>query len=165
MTSAPIIGDLQMKGRIWLNADIVTGTNGPKAKVDADRFLQMAASLCPDCLLSLGWSLGKPSGDYKGGYDRTMVEAMREVLERNKVYKPVTFAVEATYAVLSTHELEWLLTKTHRSSLTLWFHGSSQATAHDLVCLRERFGRGVVYMDMSATMRKEYNRISVCKAV
>ena len=151
-----------MKGRIWLNADVIKGTLAPEVKLDGDRFLRLAATHCPDCLLSLGWTLAQPQDTYKGGYDWDMVKAMRDLLKRNNYIQPVTFAVEATYTVLSVQQLEWLLSQTSQGSLTLWFTKMSQATANDLLCLREKFGKDSIYLDMPGAMQKQFDSLSGC---
>lgn len=100
-----------------------------------------------------------PDDNYKGGYDPTMVQAMHEALERNKIDQPITFAVEATYTVLSTDELAWLLSKTRHSCLTVWFHKQSKATAQDMVCLRAKFGKDKVFLDLPPIIQSEFDTL------
>lgn len=56
--SMKLLGDVNLKQPVWINADILPGPNGSHCVVDAKGFLDIVTSFFPDVTLSLGWTTG-----------------------------------------------------------------------------------------------------------
>lgn len=57
----------QLKGPVWINADILPGPGGTATPLDAQAFLQTVAMKAEGDVLSLGWTTGwSPNTDNPG---------------------------------------------------------------------------------------------------
>lgn len=57
----------QLKGPVWINADILPGPGGTNTPLDAQAFLQAVAMKAEQDVLSLGWTTGwSPNTDNPG---------------------------------------------------------------------------------------------------
>lgn len=57
----------QLKGPVWINADILPGPGGTATPLDAQAFLQAVAMKAERDVLSLGWTTGwSPNTDNPG---------------------------------------------------------------------------------------------------
>ncbi|CAI6362811.1 unnamed protein product [Macrosiphum euphorbiae] len=138
----------------WLNADILPGPGpGDSPGVDADTFLKVSSKSFPDSILSLGWTTKRNDNDK---YSEHYINAMVDVLFKNKYMNPVTYAVRASFAVNSISELQYLLeTSPVGSTLTVWCSDSKDIINYpNLVQLINTVGANRVYLDLPDEMSK-----------
>ena len=105
-------GDGQMP--IFLNADILEGPGGPASRFEAEAFIAVCNRLCPEGILSVGWTTGHVEG---GRYSEEMIDRMLKVCERME--GSVTFPVRAYYMRDSWKVLKRLLERPE-DTLTIW---------------------------------------------
>ncbi|MSS73646.1 MAG: DUF2181 domain-containing protein [Candidatus Latescibacteria bacterium] len=99
---------------IFLNADVLEGPGGPASRFEAGEFIAVCNRLCPQGILSIGWTTGHVEG---GRYSGAMIDRMLKVCEQAE--GPVTFPVRAYYMRDSWTEVKRLLERPE-DTLTVW---------------------------------------------
>ncbi len=126
---------------VFLNADVLKGPGGPDSRFEPGAFIAECNRLCPEGVLSIGWTTGHVEG---GRYSVEMVNQMLRL--RGRVRGPVTFPVRAYYVRDSWGELRRLIERPE-DTLTLW---NSEAVEEDLKAwLREEMDPGRTFYDLT----------------
>ncbi|VVC43282.1 Protein of unknown function DUF2181 [Cinara cedri] len=163
MTAIPVMEksfkNLKPPNRVpWLNADILPGPGpGDSPGVNADIFLGTSSKNFPDSILSLGWTT-KRNDNIDDKYTEKYIDDMVDVLFKNKYMKPVTYAVRASLAANSIHELQYLLeTSPAGSTLTVWCSDPRDVIDYPkLVSLVNTVGANRVYLDLPDDKSKTF---------
>uniref|UniRef100_A0A8C8IJZ1 Menorin-like domain-containing protein n=1 Tax=Oncorhynchus tshawytscha TaxID=74940 RepID=A0A8C8IJZ1_ONCTS len=109
----------ELRGPVWINADILPGPGGKATPLDPKVFLE--AAVTPGShgdVLSLGWTTGWTADTHNPGYSWEMVREMEAMCRTLR--HPVTFPVRAALLAHSFSQLHWLLQQSDRYSLTVW---------------------------------------------
>uniref|UniRef100_A0A3B1JF83 Family with sequence similarity 151 member B n=1 Tax=Astyanax mexicanus TaxID=7994 RepID=A0A3B1JF83_ASTMX len=136
----------QLKGPVWINADILPGPGGQATPLDAQAFLQAVALRAEGDVLSLGWTTGWSPDTENPGYSWEMVQQMEGVCRPLK--QPVTFPVRAALLPQSFPQLQWLLQQSDRYTLTVWTGQSDVLNVEDLLPYRQNFSKSRIYYDL-----------------
>ncbi|XP_002121148.4 protein FAM151A-like [Ciona intestinalis] len=131
---------------IWLNSDILMGPNSITRPVNATEFFRLTQSVFPDSMLSPGWTTTYRQIGENEIYTRAMVEEMYS--HCSSVRSPITFPVRASLTRPSIPNLQWLLAKSNRYSLTVWHSTSEKVTTEELLEIYNSFGIDKVYFDL-----------------
>ncbi|KAM3843773.1 protein FAM151B isoform 1-T1 [Vipera latastei] len=152
--SMKLLGDLQLRQPIWINADILLGPKGNHPVVDAKGFLDTVISSFPDVTLSLGWTTGRINSKCNTGYSIAMVEEMAAICR--DLTQPITFAVRADLVCRSISELLWLLQQSDRYTLTIWTGKDDEYSVDDLLFIRRSFDKCSVFYDILEPQNSEF---------
>ncbi|XP_060764012.1 protein FAM151B isoform X2 [Neoarius graeffei] len=136
----------QLKGPVWINADILPGPGGTNAPLDAQAFLQAVAMKAEGDVLSLGWTTGWSPNKNNPGYSWEMVQQMEAVCK--DLTQPVTFPVRAALLPQSFAQFQWLLQQSDRYTLTIWTGKSDVLNVEDLLPYRQNFSKSRIYYDL-----------------
>lgn len=136
----------QLKGPVWINADILAGPGGKATPVDPHVFLQEVAQRSENDVLSLGWTTGWTADVDNPGYSWEMVHQMEELCRFLK--QPVTFPVRAALLPASFPQFQWLLEQSNRYSLTVWTGKDDALNVNDLMPYRKIFSNTRIYYDL-----------------
>ncbi|XP_072521264.1 protein FAM151B [Salminus brasiliensis] len=136
----------QLKGPVWINADILPGPGGRATPLDAQAFLQAVALQAEGDVLSLGWTTGWSPDTDNPGYSWKMVQQMEAVCR--PLRQPVTFPVRAALLPLSFPQFQWLLQQSDRYTLTVWTGQSDVLNMEDLLPYRQNFSKPRIYYDL-----------------
>ncbi|XP_030647820.1 protein FAM151B [Chanos chanos] len=136
----------QLRGPVWINADILPGPGGKAVPLDPQAFIAAVGPTSDSDVLSLGWTTGWTPDTENPGYSWEMVHQMEAVCKTLK--QPVTFPVRASLLAQSFPQLQWLLQQSDRYSLTIWTGQSDVLDVKDLLPYRQNFSRTRIYYDL-----------------
>lgn len=136
----------QLKGPVWINADILPGPGGMATPLDAQGFLQAVAMKAEGDVLSLGWTTGWSPNIDNPGYSWEMVQQM-EAMCKN-LTQPVTFPVRAALLSQSFVQFQWLLQQSDRYTLTIWTGQSDVLNVEHLLPYRQSVSKSRIYYDL-----------------
>ncbi|XP_068167702.1 protein FAM151B [Antennarius striatus] len=148
----------ELRGPVWINADILSGPGGTNRPVEPQAFLSAVRSLPTQTVLSLGWTTGWTPGSDNPGYSWDMVNAMEEICRT--LQHPVSFPVRAALLAQSFSQMGWLLQQSERYTLTVWTHPNDKLTVEDLLPYRKAFEGSKIYYDVPDSTRTELSRTS-----
>ncbi|BES94777.1 Uncharacterized conserved protein (DUF2181) [Nesidiocoris tenuis] len=134
---------------IWINADIMGGPGArDRQHVDPNLFLSTCSSKFPMATISVGWTTMFGTTDDR--YTPEDIDRMTEILAKNCIIQPVTFAVRAAFAANSRGVLTSLIKgSSDTTTLTIW--ASSRGDIVDMDELRALIsdvGKDRVYLDL-----------------
>jgi hypothetical protein len=128
---------------IFLNADVIEGPGGPASRFEAGAFIADCSRLCPEGVLSVGWTTGHVEG---GRYTGEMIDRMLKACEG--VEGSITFPVRAYYMRDSWGVLKRLLERPDHT-LTIW---NSEAVEEEFrAWLKGEVDPGRVFYDLTET--------------
>ncbi|XP_062873777.1 protein FAM151B isoform X2 [Trichomycterus rosablanca] len=136
----------QLKGPVWINADVLPGPGGTDTPLDAQEFLRAVALKGEEDVLSLGWTTGWSPYNDNPGYSWEMVQQMEAVCKN--LTQPVTFPVRAALLARSFSQFRWLLEQSDRYTLTIWTGQTDSLNVEDLLPYRQTFNRSRIYYDL-----------------
>uniref|UniRef100_A0A4W4GI86 Menorin-like domain-containing protein n=1 Tax=Electrophorus electricus TaxID=8005 RepID=A0A4W4GI86_ELEEL len=136
----------QLKGPVWINADVLPGPGGRATPLDAQTFLQAVAQVAQEDVLSLGWTTGWSQDTDNPGYNWEMVQQMETVCR--PLERPVTFPVRAALLPQSFPQFQWLLQQSDRYTLTIWTGQDDVLNVEDLLPYRQHFHKSRIYYDL-----------------
>ncbi|NXC54375.1 F151B protein, partial [Aleadryas rufinucha] len=137
---------------VWLNGDILAGSRGSCAPLDARTFLGAARGCAVFvCLAPQGSEPCLPPG-----YAWPMVQEMSRLCQ--PLSQRVTFAVRAALLPGSIPQLQWLMQQSHRYSLTVWTGKEDMYSVEDLLLIRENFDKSRVYYDIFEPQNSEFKK-------
>mmetsp|Transcript_15339 Transcript_15339/g.20146 ORF Transcript_15339/g.20146 Transcript_15339/m.20146 type:complete len:284 (-) Transcript_15339:389-1240(-) len=147
---------------VYLNADILPGPGVSPEKynhIDADKFLSLCASVCPDAALSLGWKMQLPTSV---PYSTYHIEAMISALNKHTIRgSSVVFAMNARCAHLDLDPIKLLLHKVPGSQLLLWTgHGEPATSSRLQNFLRNRLPSERTGFDIQISTSEIYGYLS-----
>lgn len=148
----------QLKGPVWINADILPGPGGKATPVDPHVFLQEVAQRSENDVLSLGWTTGWTADVDNPGYSWEMVHQMEELCRPLK--QPVTFPVRASLLPMSFPQFQWLLEQSDRYSLTVWTGKVDALNVNDLMPYRKNLGKRRIYYDLLESQIKQFKALA-----
>ncbi|KAL4227550.1 hypothetical protein ACF0H5_012993 [Mactra antiquata] len=140
----------QIKGPIWLNADIVKGPNGIEPRIPKQAFLNAALEFGPSTL-SLGWTTVRKGDNYHLKYTMEMVKEMYEITKNLK--QPITFPVRAEQLKDSMLEFDWLLNQSRGYTLTVWTSHGDNVTKSDMDYVKRQHEAARIYFDLPVELR------------
>lgn len=146
---------------VFVNADIIRGPNGEAPTVEATKFFETVENIFPDVTLSIGWTTGYKSVGENSGYSKAMIDEMLELC-RGKT-QPITFPVRASLLKGSLDELQRLLAKVQRSSLTIWHYPTDDVDLTVLAALRNNVSKDRVFYDLPSDIVKEFVAMTLGK--
>ncbi|KAJ8285540.1 hypothetical protein GJAV_G00027980 [Gymnothorax javanicus] len=145
----------QLRGPVWINADILSGPGGKNVPLDPQAFLEAVGPAHLGDVLSLGWTTGWSPNTENPGYSWEMVREMEAVCHALK--QPVTFPVRAALLPQSYAQLSWLLQQSSRFcwySLTVWTGLSDEFAVEDLIPYRMNIDKSKIYYDLLESQSK-----------
>lgn len=143
-----------LRGPVWINADILPGPGGQATPLEPQGFLEAVGASARNTVLSLGWTTGwKADGD-NPGYSWDMVREMANVCR--PLVEPVTFPVRASLMPQSLEQLQWLLQQSDRYSLTVWTSLSDTLAVEDLMPYRQNLSHSRVYYDLADSQMEHF---------
>jgi len=142
-----------IKGPVWINADLLPGPGNKPTTIPANEFLS-AARLFPEATLSIGWTIIRKQADYGLKYTMTHVQDMYNLVRH--LPQPVTFPVRAEQFRDSLDEFDWLLQQSHGYTLTIWTSHGDNVTKADMDFTKKRFERSRVYFDLPDELRPTF---------
>lgn len=150
--------ETQIKVPLLLNADILPGPGNPlAAPLHPTKFIEMARTAFPNCILSIGWTTYVDSSVIDPVYDDEMVADMkRAVAEAGVSQQAMTFPVRACVAKNSVAQLQDLLAAFPGSTLTVWSSSGDPITSKDLLKFRSHFNLKSVYFDLPSPLKEEF---------
>ncbi|XP_066510746.1 protein FAM151B-like isoform X2 [Hoplias malabaricus] len=148
----------QLKGPVWINADILPGPGGQATPLDVESFLQAVALRAEGEVFSLGWTTGWFPDTDNPGYSWEMVQQMEEVCRPLK--QPVTFPVRAALLHRSFPQLQWLLQQSERYTLTVWTGQNDMLNVEDLLLYRQNFSKSRIYYDLLESQVSKFKTLS-----
>ncbi|CAB0002753.1 unnamed protein product [Nesidiocoris tenuis] len=156
---------------IWINADIMGGPGArDRQHVDPNLFLSTCSSKFPMATISVGWTTMFGTTDDR--YTPEDIDRMTEILAKNCIIQPVTFAVRAAFAANSRGVLTSLIKgSSDTTTLTIW--ASSRGDIVDMDELRALIsdvGKDRVYLDLLPDVYESFksatgNVLSKCALV
>jgi len=116
----------RLGGHVWLNADVLAGPGALLDPIDPGRFVALCAEILPEAVLSMSWGASPLSA--VRAYTQEMVNRMVDVCMTPgpggeipaHVCRHITFAISADYALASAIDIDRLLRRIPRSSLTIF---------------------------------------------
>lgn len=144
----------QIKGPIWLNADILKGPNAGNPRVPKDQFLAAIKDF-PEATLSLGWSTVAKGSNYGLNYTMDMVREMHDVCKT--LNQPITFPVRAEQLVDSWDAFDWLLKQSRGYTLTVWTSPTDNVTKSEMEYVKRQAEAARVYFDLPEELRPTFN--------
>ncbi|XP_067087988.1 protein FAM151B [Osmerus mordax] len=155
--SMVLLQQVQLRGPVWINADILPGPGGQAPPLDPQAFLDALGSGSQDYVLSLGWTTGWVADTDNPGYSWEMVRRMEEVCGDLK--QPITFPVRAALLPQSASQLHWLLQKSDRYSLTVWTGQTDVIQVNTLLTYRKKFEKSQIYYDLLDSQSSEFRAL------
>jgi len=145
----------QLNIPVWVNADILSGPNSNPfmVPVDASLFFQYVHDNFDDVTLSLGWKTGYKRVGVNEIYTMEMVTEMFELCRHLR--QPVTFAARASLTKSSINSFQWLLSKSNRFSLTVWYSTSEEVSVDDLVEIYQSFASNKIFFDLPEDLMQD----------
>uniref|UniRef100_A0A3P8ZNB1 Menorin-like domain-containing protein n=1 Tax=Esox lucius TaxID=8010 RepID=A0A3P8ZNB1_ESOLU len=144
----------ELRGPVWINADILPGPGGKATPLDPKDFVE--AAVTPGSygdVLSLGWTTGWVAGTENPGYSWEMVREMEAVCW--PLTQSVTFPVRAALMSQSFPQLQWLLQQSDRYSLTVWTGQTDALAVEDLLPYRKDIDKTRIYYDLLDAQRAQ----------
>ncbi|XP_077203589.1 protein FAM151B isoform X2 [Paroedura picta] len=154
--SMKLLGDIELRKPVWINADILPGPNGSSCVVDAKGFLNTVTSHFPNVTLSLGWTTGWINLKCNAGYSSVMMQEMAAICR--DLTQPVTFPVRAALVRQSISELQWLLQQSNRYTLTIWTGKCDDYSVEDLLFIRNSFDKTRIFYDILEPQKSEFRK-------
>ncbi|XP_039273176.2 protein FAM151A-like [Styela clava] len=139
---------------VWLNSDVLRGPNSVSIPVNATIFFSKAEEIFPHATLSPGWTTFYNVIGENEGYSQAMVEEMYSYCKSSR--QAITFPVRASLTAQSVTELQWLIKKSNRYTLTVWHSGSENVPIEDLLKIHDGFTKEQVYYDLPEDMMNEF---------
>lgn len=141
----------EVKGPVWLNADILKGPNAKTPRIPKDEFLATIQEEFPEATLSLGWTTVAKGTSYHLNYTMAMVQEMHNFCKNLR--QPITFPVRAEQVVDSWDALDWLLKQSRAYTLTVWTGAGDNVTRSDMMYIKRQAEVARVYFDLPEQLR------------
>lgn len=148
---------LQIKGPVWLNADLLKGPQAHDPWIMAREFLE-AVEAFPEATLSIGWTTSSKGTDYNRHYTMAMVQEMHELCKNLK--QPVTFPVRAEQLVDSWSAFDWLLKQSRGYTLTVWTASGDNVTKSEMDYIKRQGEAARIYFDLPKHLRPSISLIT-----
>ena len=138
-----------IKGPVWVNADIVEGPYGKNVTMIPSIFFENVNAF-PDVTLSIGWTTGRKDSR---NLNYTM-EMAKEMYELSKtLQQPVTFPVYSALIRSSWEVFDWLLQQSRAYTLTIWTTPFDNTTKEDMDFIKRQTEAARVYFDLPEDLR------------
>ena len=142
-----------IKGPIWVNADIVKGPYGGNVTMIPGIFFENVKAF-PDVTLSVGWTTGARTPNTNLTYTMDMIREMLAICKN--LPQPVTFPVRADLLRPSWDVFDWLLRQSRAYTLTVWTTPYDNVTKADMDFIQRQSEDARVYFDLPENLRPSF---------
>ncbi|KAL0978994.1 hypothetical protein UPYG_G00179040 [Umbra pygmaea] len=148
----------ELRGPVWINADILPGPGGKAMPLDPKEFVKAVVTpVSHGDILSLGWTTGWAADTENPGYSWEMVRDMEALCQ--PLRQSVTFPVRAALMAKSFPQLQWLIQQSDRYSLTVWTGQTDVFALEDLLPYRKEMNKTRIYYDLLDSQRTEFRAL------
>ena len=144
---------LDIKGPVWVNADIVKGPYGKNVSMIPSIFFEKIKAFSP-VTLSVGWTTGAKTPGTNLTYTIDMLKEMLEICKR--LPQPITFPVRANMLRPSWDVFHWLLQQSRDYTLTVWTSPSDDVTKEDMDFIKRQSEAARIYFDLPEQLRPSF---------